>query len=104
GISAMPAGGQVTATTVNRAIDVRMGSSQRDDLRYRTVNGAITITVPTVFAAQLSLRTTNGSIQSDFPVTVQGRINPRRLDAQIGEGGPRIEASTVNGGVRLRRN
>lgn len=104
GIRAESAGGPVTATTVNGAIDVRMGSSPRDDLRYKTVNGAITITVPTDFAAQLSLRTTNGSIQSDFPVTVQGRINPRRLDAQIGEGGPRIEASTVNGGVRLRRN
>lgn len=103
-IKAESAGGPVRATTVNGSIEATMGSSPRDDIRYETVNGAITITVPADFSANLALRTTNGSIRSDFPITVQGRINPRRLDAQLGEGGPRVEASTVNGSVRLVRN
>lgn len=102
-VRASSMGGPVQAETVNGAINVKMGTAGSSGLRYKTVNGAITIELPDDFAGHLSLRTVNGSLQSDFPITVQGRFNPRRIDAQIGEGGPRLEAETVNGGVRLRK-
>lgn len=103
-ITASSTSGPVQAQTVNGSIRVKMGSVRADDLRYKTVNGSITVEVPGDFAGRLSLRTVNGSLQSDFPITVQGRFNPRRIDAQIGEGGGRLEVETVNGGVRLIRN
>ena len=49
------------------------------------------------------MSTVNGSVQSDFPVTIQGRLNPRKLNATLGKGGQRIEMKTVNGDVRLRK-
>lgn len=102
-VKASSTGGPVVAETVNGSIEVRMGSVGTSDLHYETVNGAITIELPDDFAGHLSLRTVNGSLQSDFPITMQGRFNPRRIDAQVGEGGPRLHAETVNGGVRLRK-
>lgn len=104
GITASSTSGPVRAETVNGSIKVSMGAVGNEDLRYETVNGSITIEVPADFAGRLSLRTVNGSLRSDFPITVQGRFNPRRIDAQIGEGGGRLEAETVNGGIRLIRN
>lgn len=103
-ITASSVGGPVTAETVNGSIRVQMGAVGTEDLRYKTVNGSITIEVPSDFSGQLSLRTVNGSLQSDFPITIQGRFNPRRIDAQIGEGGRRLEAETVNGSIRLVRS
>jgi hypothetical protein len=35
---------------------------------------------------------------------VIGRLGPRRLNGTIGSGGRRLELSTVNGSIRLRRN
>jgi hypothetical protein len=51
----------------------------------------------------VSLRTTNGRVTSDFPITFSGEINPRRIEAQVGNGGPELRARTVNGGIRLRK-
>jgi DUF4097 and DUF4098 domain-containing protein YvlB len=80
-----------------------MGELGRDDLEFATVNGSITIAIGGGVNAHLSASTVNGDIDSDFPVTVQGRFGPRHVDATIGRGGPEIHASTVNGGIRLRR-
>ena len=44
----------------------------------------------------------NGRIDLDFPVTVQGRIG-RSLRTVLGDGGPRIRATTTNGAVRVVR-
>ena len=72
----------LAASTVNGDIDVRMRELGTGDLEYSTVNG---------------------SIESDYPLTVQGRIDRRRIEATLGNGGPRIEARTVNGSVTLKR-
>jgi hypothetical protein len=37
----------------------------------------------------------------DFPITVQGFIG-RRITTTLGQGGPRVRATTTNGGVRIR--
>lgn len=44
----------------------------------------------------------NGAISSDFPVTMTGRISPRRMRGQIGQGGRDLALRTVNGPIRLR--
>ena len=54
-------------------------------------------------SANLDARTVNGSIESDFPITVSGRMNPRELHGQIGQGGRSLDVETVNGSIRVRR-
>ena len=102
-IRASSLGGPVTAETVNGSITVRMGDMGREDIRFETVNGSITVEAPRDLNANLSFRTVNGHIESDYPLTVQGRIDRRRIDAVLGNGGPKLEARTVNGSVTLKR-
>jgi hypothetical protein len=103
GIEARSSGGPVNASTVNGEIDVEMGTVGSASLDFSTTNGSITVTVPDGLNADVSMRTVNGSVGADFPMTVNGRINPRRIAATIGRGGQRIELSTVNGSIDLRR-
>ena len=103
GIEARSTGGPVNASTVNGEIDVRMGAIGSGNLDFSTTNGSITVTVPDGLNADITMRTVNGSVGSDFPMTVNGRISPRRIAATIGRGGMKIDLSTVNGSIDLRR-
>lgn len=103
-INATSAGGPVRAKTVNGSINVRMGQAGREDLEYETVNGSIVVEVPAGLDADVEMSTVNGRVESDFPITVRGRIDPKRIRATIGNGGRRLEASTVNGSITLRRS
>jgi hypothetical protein len=103
-IHAASTGGPVMASTVNGSIEVRMREMGSESLEFSTVNGSITVYVPDAINAELDMRTVNGRVSSDFPLTVRGRINPRHLRATLGRGGQRLEFSTVNGSVELRKN
>ena len=100
---AASSGGPVVARSVNGDVRARMSQRGTRDLHYSTVNGTVTVQVPEGTDAELYMSTVNGSVQSDFPVTIQGRLNPRKLNATLGKGGQRIEMKTVNGDVRLRK-
>jgi len=55
-------------------------------------------------SAHVQTETTNGGVRSDFPVpSTPAERRPRKLDFNIGSGGPLIQLSTTNGGVNLRR-
>jgi len=102
-ITARSTGGPVHAKTVNGSIRATMGALGRDDLRYETVNGGITLELPADANAELDLSTVNGGVSTDFPVTVQGTISRKRLRGSVGDGGRLLKASTVNGGISLKR-
>lgn len=101
-VEAASSGGPVRARTVNGSIHAK-GQVGRESLDYETVNGSIEIELPADANVDVSLRTTNGRVTSDFPITFSGEINPRRIEAQVGNGGPELRARTVNGGIRLRK-
>lgn len=101
-VEARSARGRVEANTVNGDVIVRTGVTERG-LDYSTVNGSITIEMPANTNAEVNLSTVNGRISSDFAMTLEGSINPRRIRADIGNGGPTIRARTVNGSIRLRK-
>lgn len=100
-IEAASSGGPVRARTVNGSIRAR-GQVATDGIEYETVNGSIEIELPASVNADVYLRTTNGRVTSDFPITFTGTINPRHIEAKLGDGGPALRARTVNGGIRLR--
>jgi ribosomal 30S subunit maturation factor RimM len=96
-------GGPVEARTVNGDVRARMGQKGGRDLRFSSVNGTVIVQVPEDANADLQMSTVNGAVASDFPVTISGRLNPRKLNATLGKGGPVLELKTVNGDVRLRK-
>ncbi len=103
-IDASSIGGPVRAETVNGSIRAEMGNSGKEDLSYSTVNGSITVIVPNPLSAVLRMETVNGVIESDFPLAVSGRINPRRINATVGDGGRRVSLKSVNGSIKLRQS
>jgi hypothetical protein len=102
-ITARSTGGPVHAKTVNGSIRAATGALGRDDLRYETVNGSITLELPANAHADFDLSTVNGGVSTDFPVTIQGAISRKRLRGSVGDGGRLLKASTVNGGIALKR-
>jgi hypothetical protein len=96
--------GPVNASTVNGSVRASMGNFDlNSDLRFSTVNGTVIAEFADNINADVDLSTVNGRFLTDFPVTISGRIDPRRLRATLGKGGPRIRLSTVNGNVELRK-
>ena len=101
-IHASSSGGPVRAETTNGSIDVRMGTfSGTESISYRTVNGSVRVRLPENVNADVELSTVNGSLTSAFPIMMQGRMDRRHISAKLGNGGPRLSFSTVNGSVEL---
>ena len=97
--------GDVSGSTVNGGIQVDLAGAIWDgnQLDVNTHNGGVTVAMPSNYSAHLQAETGAGSIKSDFPLTMQGELHPRRLDFNVGSGGPLIHVATVNGGIHLKR-
>jgi DUF4097 and DUF4098 domain-containing protein YvlB len=96
--------GYAEARTVNGSIVASMGKAMwTDALDFQTVNGGITLELPANLSTEVKASTVNGDIETDFPLTITGRFGHRRLNGTIGNGGRRLELSTVNGSIKLRK-
>ena len=104
GIRVDDVAGDVRGETTNGGVSATLsGSSWRGrGLDLRTTNGGVSVTIPRAYNARLETGTTNGGMNIDFPITVQGMIG-KRIQTQLGSGGPVVRVVTVNGGVRVRQ-
>jgi len=59
--------------------------------------------MPSNYSARIQAETGMGRVQSDFPLPANLDGRGRRLDFNIGAGGPPIHITTGNGGIRLKR-
>ena len=94
--------GDVRGETTNGGVSASLsGSSWRGKgLDLRTMNGGVNLTIPRGYNARLETGTTNGGMRLDFPITVQGMIG-KRIQTQLGTGGPLVRVVTTNGGVKI---
>lgn len=104
GLTLTDVNGDVRGTTVNGGLRVRLSGErwQGAGLDVRTTNGGLRLEIPENYSAELETSTVNGGMNVDFPVTVQGRLG-RRLTTRLGQGGPTLRLSTINGGLSIRR-
>jgi Putative adhesin len=93
--------GIAQATTVNGSIDASLGTVMSNPLKFSTVNGSIHLAVPSATSADVDASTVTGSIATEFPLTVSGRFGPKNIKGRIGNGGPSLRLSTVNGAIEL---
>ena len=105
GLSLRDVGGDVRGRSTNGGISATLAGRRWDGpgLDLQTTNGGIHLALPDGYSARLETGSVHGGFEIDFPVTVQGRMNPRRLSVDLGDGGPTIRAMTTNGGVTVRR-
>ena len=102
GIRVENVGGDVRGETTNGGVTASLtGNSWRGKgLDLQTTNGGINLTIPRGYNANLETGTTNGGMRVDFPITVRGLIG-KRIQTQLGTGGPPVRVMTTNGGVRI---
>jgi len=89
--------------TSNGGVDLTLPAKFDNDIRVGTSNGPITLHMPGAVNARVLARTSNSSISSDFEVRMQGEFNKNHMDGAIGTGGPLLDLSTSNGGIRLAK-
>jgi DUF4097 and DUF4098 domain-containing protein YvlB len=97
--------GDVSGATVNGGVQVELTGMIWDgrQLEVSTRNGGVTVTMPSSYSAHIQAETQSGNVHSDFPVMLESSTRPRRLDFNVGAGGPLLHISTTNGGVNLKR-
>jgi hypothetical protein len=97
--------GPVNAHTGNGRIEVDMASVPRDgDMDFTTGNGSITVDLPSDIAATIEANVSPNRFDTDFPIQLPAHWNDRRVEGTINGGGRRMEFSTGNGRVTIRKH
>lgn len=98
--------GTVTvAKTVNGSVNADAGAANwAHGAEFASVNGSVAVALPGNANADVHGSTVNGSVQSDFPLQVSGKFVGRNINGRLGNGGPELKLSTVNGSITLRHS
>ena len=95
--------GQVELSTVNGSVNANFAELKKS-VSLKSVNGSVTVALPPEANAKVSANTLTGGISSDSALQSKKHFPiGQNLDGKLGEGGPVIELSTVNGGIRIDR-
>ena len=94
--------GFAEATTVNGSIDAAMEQYDIENgLSFTTVNGSISLDLPDDVDADLDARWLNGRLEADLPFERIGRVSRRSARGVLGDGGPELHITTVNGSIHI---
>lgn len=95
--------GEARLTTVNGPLQATF--TQLDEAKpisLSSVNGDVAVVIPSNSNASFRAGTVHGRISNDWGIQVKhGEYVGHSLDAQIGNGGPRIKLSNVNGAISI---
>lgn len=97
------ADGPIRLDTSNGSVQVRLPDHLGDDVRVHTSNGGITVRASDTLNARVSARTSNAKITSDLDFHTRGEVGPHHFEGVIGAGGPLLDLTTSNGGIRITR-
>lgn len=103
-VSAAGLVGKVELSTVNGAVKATFAELKKS-ASLKSVNGSVTVALPPEANAKVSANTLTGGINSDFDLHAKKHFPiGQNLDGKLGAGGPAIDLSTVNGGIRIDRS
>jgi DUF4097 and DUF4098 domain-containing protein YvlB len=92
----------IQVSGVNGNISIGVKQLADGGARFSGVNGNIELRLANDLNADLSTRGMNGNVRSEIPeVNVEKEEHGSRYSARIGNGGPTITVSGLNGNVRL---
>ena len=103
-VTAVGLAAQVELSTVNGSVKATFAELKKS-VSLKSVNGSVTVALPSEANAKVSAHTVTGGISSDFGLQMKKHFPiGQNLDGKLGEGGPAIDLSTVNGGIRIERS
>ena len=104
GVTLVDLAGDVSGHTTNGGLHIDLAGEAWEGrgLDVSTTNGGVVMTMPEDYSARLETGTVNGDLHFDFPVMVKGNMD-QKLTVTLGDGGPRIRATTTNGSVHLKQ-
>ncbi len=96
--------GPVQLKTINGNIDVSFAAvTGNPAITLKTVNGSCKIVLPDASSASVEATTLNGRINCDVPLSAL-KANRTMIKGHIGsEGGPVVEAHSINGNISINR-
>ncbi len=101
-LTAESLGGGVEARAVNGKVSISLAAVGDELVDVRSTNGGVELALPADARATLLATATNGGVDvTDVPLEVVGEQSRRRVRGRLNGGGTPIEATTVNGGVRV---
>jgi len=105
GVSLKRIAGDVSGSTVNGGVSVELTGAiwEGRQLDVSTQNGGVSMKVPSYYSAHLQAETVNGGFSSDFPMAMDGNRRPKKVDMNVGSGGPLIHIATQNGGLSVKK-
>jgi hypothetical protein len=96
-------GGSLEARGTNGQVRVGFTAVGTQGITIRTTNGRVDLALPAAVKAHLSANCRNGSIAVDgLPFEPVGEQTRREVRGTINGGGPPIDLTTTNGGIRIR--
>lgn len=102
GINGRALSGPVSVQVTNGGVQLDL-AAVGGDIQVSTTNGGVRLQLPVGLKATLDATCVNGGIDVDEELMLQAsESSRRRLVGTFNGGGPRIVASTVNGGIRVR--
>ena len=94
--------GRADLSTVNGHLDAKFDQLRGSSLELKSVNGSVELTIPSDSKAEIEASTVSGGIDNDFGLHVNHHsFVGHDLRGELGNGGPRIRLSNVNGRIEI---
>ena len=95
--------GDVRGNTVNGRVKVELPQRGGKRIELEAVNGELELRMAADTGARVQANTVSGQIDSDFPLARGKEIVGSHASGTLGDGSTKVELSTVNGGIKIKR-
>jgi hypothetical protein len=94
--------GRADLSTINGHLDAKFDDLSGSSIKLSSVNGSMEMTIPSDSKAEIEASTVSGGIENDFGLHVNHHsFVGHDLRGELGNGGPRIKLSNVNGRIEI---
>ena len=95
--------GRAMLSTINGRLEATFDRLSSSAVELKSVNGSIELTIPSDSKAEIEANTISGGIDNDFGLHVNHhQFVGHNLRGELGDGGPQIKLSNVNGQIEIR--
>ena len=102
GVNGEGLSGSVDASTTNGGVHLALSKLGAHGLKAETTNGGVSVQIPADTKANVSAHVVNGGLGvENLSIVATSEQTRRHLEGTLNGGGPQIELTTTNGGVRL---